>query len=271
MASTASSSLSLEDFKPGERVWWDGNQSRFFATVVRIDETAGELILEFDSQQGSESVVTSEGSKTDPEDSRIVDWHKIPDIAKIQEGTLLSTNSGFFTWDETGQTRYVFKVTKVEPEKVSLEKWGMPAYKTTLRGNDFSRTLEDALYEWEVESYEPVEALNGWLADTIIESLADRKLGGNATSLSKEDRKAIEETERKVEMQHRLHLENTYATGIPSRSLNKLYETAWDFDTYSLLEGGYGPYSALEHHYKKLAGLVSEILSNSKGFSSPVS
>ena len=269
MASTASSTLSLEDFKPGERVWWDGNRSRFFATVVRTDEVAGELVLEFDYCQGSESVITSTGNKMDPDNSRIVDWHKIPDITKIQEGTLLSTNSGFFTWDETGQTRYVFKVVKVGQGKVFLEKWGMPEYKTTLQGNDFSRTLEDALYEWEVESYEPVTVLTGWQADTIIESLTDRKPGVNANH-QKETRKAIEEAKRQVELQHRLHLESTYASEIPARSLDKLYTAAWGFDTYVLLEGGHGPYSALEHHYEKLAGLLTEVLQDHKAFYSPV-
>jgi hypothetical protein len=260
MASTASRTLSLEDFKPGERVWWDGNQSRFFATVIRTDEAAGELVLEFDYCQGAESVITESGDNTDPDHSRITDWHKIPDVNKIQEGSLLSTNSGFFTWDETGQTRYVFKVTKVEQDKVFLEKWGQPAYKTTLRGNDFSRTLEDALYEWEVESYEPLEALSGEQADEIIIDLQNR-----VPDRSDPDRRAkwwekIEEVKRQAYFQHRLYLESTYAAGIPERSFEKLYQAACGFDTYSLCEGGYGPYTALEYHYKIVADLAIDVL-----------
>ena len=259
MAATASSTLSLEDFKPGERVWWDGNRSRFFATVVRTDKTSGELFLKFDYYPRFETVITSTGDNSDPDHSRIADWHKIPDVTKIQEGTLLSTNSGFFTWDKTGQTRFIFKVVKAEQGKVFLEKWGTPEYKTTLRGDNFSRTLEDALYEWEVESYEPVTALTGEQADATIETLVGHKTGLSADD-QENHRKTLDEAERKVEMQHRLHLESMYASDIPDLSLDKLYRAANSFDVYTLMEGGHGPYSALELHYETLAGLVTEVI-----------
>lgn len=260
MATTASKTLSLADFKPGERVWWDGDRSRFFATIIRTNETLDELVLEFDYCQGSETIIGSNGDNSDPENSRISDWHKIPDVNQIQEGSLLSTNSGFFTWDESGQTRYIFKVTKVEPEKVFLEKWGQPAYKTTLRGNDFSRTLEDALYEWEVESYESLEALSGEQADEIIIDLQNRLPERNEPQRRAEWWKKIKEVERKAYFQHCLYLESTYASGLPERSLEKVYQAARRFDTYTLCEGGYGPYGALEYYYEIVVNLTTEVL-----------
>lgn len=270
MASPSSKNLSLEDFKPGERVWWDGDRSRFFATVVRTNEALDELVLEFDYCQGSETLIGSTGDNSEPEKSRISDWRKIPDISQIQEGSLLSTNSGFFTWDESGQTRYVFKVVKVEHDKVFLEKWGQSAYKTTLQGNDFSRTLEDALYEWEVESYEPLEALSGEQADEIIIDLQHRLPDRNDPQRRAEWWEKIKEAERQAYFQHRLYLESTYASGVPARSLDKLYDAALGCDTYSLLEGGHGPYSALEYYYEKLAGLVTGVIQDQKTFYSPV-
>ena len=138
----------LEDFEPGDRVAWNG--CRWFGTVSHI--AYGKLFIAYDPWQGELlEVATAGGNGNSPAESFIAQWRVFPNIDLIKVGDVISSNMWSYA-DPTRAKRVHFVITGIEPGKrVFLENIGDPKDKLTLQGDNFSRNLEDAIYEWEIE------------------------------------------------------------------------------------------------------------------------
>lgn len=141
----------IDDFEVGDRVVWQ--ESRLsFGTVTKVED--GKLTIAIDVFRSDDNLheVTETGSGNDWKDSYISQWRVFPNIHNLEVGDVLSTTSEIYTWDRTQQTRYFFTITHIVPEKeVHLQANHDMEYEVVLKGDNFSRILEDAIYDWQKE------------------------------------------------------------------------------------------------------------------------
>lgn len=150
-APTPRPELTVNDFQPEDRIWWDGHYTQQFATVVRIQD--GNLVVRHDYCDEEDTIYPT-GTGATPGESYIGQWRLLPDVKRIKAGTVLSTFEAWLTWGQGGTERVYFEVISVVPgEKVFLQEVGNEEYEIVLQGDNYSRNLEDALYKWDVESY----------------------------------------------------------------------------------------------------------------------
>lgn len=142
----------IEDFEVGDRVVWKHIRMSF-GTVVKIEDE--KLIIAMDCYKHAENPtidVGTSGLGEDWKDSSISEWRVFPNIKTLEVGDVLSTTSSWYTWDDTTNTRHKFRITEIIPdEKIEMEATHDPSWNTTLKGDGFSRNLEDAVYDWELE------------------------------------------------------------------------------------------------------------------------
>lgn len=141
----------IDDFEVGDRVVWK-NIRWSFGTVHRVE--GGSLFVDLDMhvKDFGPLEITENGTGDHPTDSCISQWRVFPNIATLKTGDTLSTTMSMYTNDETGKTRLNFTVIEVvRGKRILLQDNLYTDYVITLEGDNFSRNLEDAIYDWDLE------------------------------------------------------------------------------------------------------------------------
>lgn len=130
----------IEDFEPGDRVKW--LHTRNFATVLYT--IYGKLYLNLDNYGVDILVVSDKGVGDSPGKSTIAQWSKFPRFELLETGMCLST--------VFGEDRQHYTITAIGPgNKISVVSNDEERHEFVIQGDNFSRTLEDQLSEWELE------------------------------------------------------------------------------------------------------------------------
>ena len=130
----------LEDFESGDRVKW--LHTRNFATVLWT--VSGKLYLNMDNHGTDIHVVSDKGVGDSPNRSTISQWSKFPRFETLEPGMCLST-----VFDDD---RQYYTITEIGPgNKISVVSNDEEQHEFVIQGDNFSRTLEDQLSEWDLE------------------------------------------------------------------------------------------------------------------------
>lgn len=142
----------IEDFEVGDRVVWEYSRMSF-GTVTKVDEGKLDIAMDCWSPENNILEVTENGKGDGFKDSKISQWRVFPNIATLEVGDVLSTTSLMYAWENnTNMNRFRFKITgMVRGKTIDIQSLDDPEYTLTLKGDNFSRILEDAIYDWDLE------------------------------------------------------------------------------------------------------------------------